>query len=282
MNLATMAAGANGPPLSFPAYITNMVKTQGVMSLYSGLSAGLLRQCFYATSRVGFFELLRDEMAKYRPTDFLSRLVVGVVSGGMAAVISCPAEVTLVRMSNDATMEPAKRRNYTGVSNAFARILREEGVKTFFTGSVHTHLILLASYLSLPITAILRVKTFFTGSTLKQCHALHTNASCIFPLPIYTLRASPPLCLSRSRSRSLIPRSPPYGQIGTLCQPSNVGGCSPGTHPSHHITRPVNTFSKSVLPYPQLILTNHHHYHYRHRRWAHMTSFVAYIAPNMV
>jgi solute carrier family 25 oxoglutarate transporter 11 len=73
-------------------------------------------------------------MAKYRPTDFLSRLVVGVVSGGMAAVISCPAEVTLVRMSNDATMEPAKRRNYTGVGNAFSRILREEGVKTFFTG----------------------------------------------------------------------------------------------------------------------------------------------------
>ena len=167
MNLATMAAGANGPPLSFPAYITNMVKTQGVMSLYSGLSAGLLRQCFYATSRVGFFELLRDEMAKYRPTDFLSRLIVGVVSGGMAAVISCPAEVTLVRMSNDATMEPAKRRNYTGVSNAFARILREEGVKTFFTGSVHTHLILLASYLSLPIPAILRVKTFFTGSVIN-------------------------------------------------------------------------------------------------------------------
>ena len=45
-------------------------------------------------------------------------------------------EVTLVRMSNDATMEPAKRRNYTGVGNAFSRILREEGVKTFFTGSV--------------------------------------------------------------------------------------------------------------------------------------------------
>ena len=78
------------------------------------------------------------------------------------------------------------------------------------------------------------------------------------------------------------PPSLPYGQFGTLCQPSNVGGCSPGTHPSHHITRPVNTFSKSVLPYPQLILTNHHHCHYRHRRWAHMTSFVAYIAPNMV
>ena len=92
MNLATMAAGANGPSLSFGSYLSNMVKTQGVMSLYSGLSAGLLRQCFYATSRVGFFEVLRDEMAKYRPTDFLSRLVVGVVSGGMAAVISCPAE----------------------------------------------------------------------------------------------------------------------------------------------------------------------------------------------
>jgi hypothetical protein len=54
---------------------------------------------------------------------------------GLAAIISCPAEVTLVRISNDATQPADKRRNYTSVGNAFQRILREEGVKTFFSGS---------------------------------------------------------------------------------------------------------------------------------------------------
>ena len=132
MNLAIMSG--NGAQLSFVNYLRTMVKEQGVLSLYSGLEAGIVRQIFYATSRFGLFEVLRDEMAKYRPTDIWSRLSVGVVSGGMAALISCPAEVTLVRMSNDSTLEPSKRRNYTGVVNAFQRILKEEGVKTFFTG----------------------------------------------------------------------------------------------------------------------------------------------------
>lgn len=53
----------------------------------------------------------------------------------MAAIISCPAEVTLVRISNDATQPIDKRRNYKGVIDAFQRILKEEGVKTFFRGS---------------------------------------------------------------------------------------------------------------------------------------------------
>ena len=112
MNLAMMSG--SGAQLSFVNYLRTMVKEQGVLSLYSGLEAGIVRQIFYSTSRFGLFEVLRDEMAKYRPTDIWSRLSVGVVSGAMAALISCPAEVTLVRMSNDSTLEASKRRNYTG------------------------------------------------------------------------------------------------------------------------------------------------------------------------
>ena len=46
---------------------------------------------------------------------------------GIAALISCPAEVTLVRISNDQTLPAESRRNYKGVSDAFSRILKEEG-----------------------------------------------------------------------------------------------------------------------------------------------------------
>jgi len=38
-------------------------------------------------------------------------------------------------MSNDSTQLPDKRRNYKGVIDAFRRIIREEGPKTFFSGS---------------------------------------------------------------------------------------------------------------------------------------------------
>jgi solute carrier family 25 oxoglutarate transporter 11 len=131
MNLAS----ASGQKLSFLPYMTSTIKESGFLSLYTGLSAGILRQTCYATSRFGLFEVFRDEMAKYRPTDIWSRLSTGMVSGGIAALISCPAEVTLVRISNDNTLPPESRRNYKGVADAFKRILNEEGVKTFFSGS---------------------------------------------------------------------------------------------------------------------------------------------------
>ena len=79
MNLATASGNAK---VSFIPYLTSTIKTHGVLNLYSGLGAGLLRQVFYSTSRYGFFEVFRDELAKHRPTDFLSRLVAGVTSGG--------------------------------------------------------------------------------------------------------------------------------------------------------------------------------------------------------
>lgn len=49
-------------------------------------------------------------------------------------MVSCPAEVSLVRMSNDASLPVDKRRNYRNVFDAFYRILKEEGPSGFFRG----------------------------------------------------------------------------------------------------------------------------------------------------
>jgi solute carrier family 25 (mitochondrial oxoglutarate transporter), member 11 len=133
MNLT--AAKADGKSDSFFTYIKKVQSERGFMSLYQGLEAGIVRQIFYATSRFGLFEVIRDRLAEHRETDVYSRLLAGCSSGGLAALISCPAEVTLVRISNDATLPVDQRRNYKGVLNAFQRILSEEGPKTFFRGS---------------------------------------------------------------------------------------------------------------------------------------------------
>ena len=129
-----LSAGA-GPPKSFGVFATELVKAEGVGSLYAGLSAGCLRQVFYATARLGLYETFRDMAAQYRKTDFAQRFALASVSGGCAALISCPVEVCLVRMSNDASMPAAERRGYTGVADAMMRIVKEEGVPAFFRGS---------------------------------------------------------------------------------------------------------------------------------------------------
>eukprot|EP00929_Paragymnodinium_shiwhaense_P040301 TRINITY_DN21057_c0_g1_i1.p1 TRINITY_DN21057_c0_g1~~TRINITY_DN21057_c0_g1_i1.p1 ORF type:complete len:300 (+),score=56.52 TRINITY_DN21057_c0_g1_i1:70-969(+) len=133
MNLAAMQNP--GISLSVPGFFSQTVKEKGFMSLYNGLGAGIMRQVFYASSRYGLFQIFRDNMAKYREVDFFSRLFCAVASGGIAAMISCPCEVSLVRMSNDATLPPEKRRNYASVVNCATRIASEEGVGAFWRGS---------------------------------------------------------------------------------------------------------------------------------------------------
>jgi len=116
--------------------LRGMVQKQGLMSVYDGLSAGILRQVFYATSRFGLFETFRDMLHEYRgKTDFASRVCTGLVSGGIAAYISCPMEVAVVRMSNDSSLPPEERRNYKSVYDTATRIIKEEGVGAFWRGS---------------------------------------------------------------------------------------------------------------------------------------------------
>ena len=62
-------------------------------------------------------------------------VVIGAATGGMAAYMSCPMEVAVVRLSNDATLPLAERRNYKGVVDTATRIVKEEGVGAFWRGS---------------------------------------------------------------------------------------------------------------------------------------------------
>ena len=133
MNLATMGANA-GPQLSFAEFSSKLIKNEGFMSLYNGLGAGCLRQVFYATSRYGLFEKFRDVCAQYRKTDFAQRFATASVAGGCAAVISCPVEVCLVRMSNDASLPVEQQRGYKSVFDAVVRIAKEDGLSAFYRG----------------------------------------------------------------------------------------------------------------------------------------------------
>lgn len=66
----------------------------------------------------------------------VASVLVGAVTGATAAAISCPMEVATVRMSNDATLPAAERRNYTGMVDIFKRIYTEEGAAAFYRGCV--------------------------------------------------------------------------------------------------------------------------------------------------
>lgn len=137
----TIAVRSNLASVSGKTFsLCKTLKTDGFSrsfsSLYDGITAGIARQILYATSRFGLFETFRDLLHEYRgKTDFASRVCVGAVTGGIAAYISCPMEVCVIRMSNDSSLPANERRNYKSLPDTFTRILKEEGGTAFWRGS---------------------------------------------------------------------------------------------------------------------------------------------------
>ena len=52
------------PKPSFANILSQMIKNEGIGSIYSGISASLSRQCVYGTARIGLHRTFSDAMVK--------------------------------------------------------------------------------------------------------------------------------------------------------------------------------------------------------------------------
>jgi solute carrier family 25 oxoglutarate transporter 11 len=123
-----------------------IIANEGIKGLYSGVSAGLLRQFFYGTSRFGFFNVFQDAVLVYHKNNnktmmatsgrltFTENLLCALAAGGLAGVIGNPADVALTRMAADAKSEPSKRRNYRNGLHAMYRCFKDEGFQGIMKG----------------------------------------------------------------------------------------------------------------------------------------------------
>lgn len=132
-----------GPRPSAVGVARDIVTSGKVLDLYTGLSAGLLRQAVYTTARLGFFDtfiktLNKNAETANRSVSFAERAGAGLAAGGFAAVIGNPADLALVRMQSDGLKPVDKRSNYRGVVDALLRISRAEGVGSLWAGAFPT------------------------------------------------------------------------------------------------------------------------------------------------
>lgn len=139
MQLAGQGTKAREYKTSFHCLVS-ILKNEGVGGVYTGLSAGLLRQATYTTTRLGIYTILFEKMtsADGRPPNFFLKAVIGMTAGAVGAFVGTPAEVALIRMTADGRLPLEERRGYTNVFNALARITREEGLTTLWRGCVPT------------------------------------------------------------------------------------------------------------------------------------------------
>ncbi|KAG9450793.1 hypothetical protein H6P81_010758 [Aristolochia fimbriata] len=142
------------PPKVGPVSVgIRIVKTEGVPALFSGVSATVLRQTLYSTTRMGLYEILKNGWTdpETKTIPLTKKIAAGLIAGGVGAAVGNPADVAMVRMQADGRLPAAQRRNYKSVVDAIGQMTRSEGVRSLWRGSsltVNRAMIVTASQLA--------------------------------------------------------------------------------------------------------------------------------------
>lgn len=111
-----------------------IIAKEGFPTLYRGLTAGLLRQATYTTTRMGIFRGLSNHYGKDKKLSLQAKAAIGLVAGGVGSFVGNPCDLALIRMQGDHTLPMAERRNYKNVIDALYRIAKEEGILSWWKG----------------------------------------------------------------------------------------------------------------------------------------------------
>jgi solute carrier family 25 oxoglutarate transporter 11 len=130
--------GLKGRVSPFPI-LKEIYQTSGIRGFYKGLDSSIVRQLLFGTVRIGIYKTMFDKVKETEGyVSPAKKIAIGVISGFIGAVVGNPADVALVRMQADPGLPLADRRNYKNVFDALSRIVREEGVKSLWKGSLPT------------------------------------------------------------------------------------------------------------------------------------------------
>lgn len=86
----------------------SIIRKQGISALYSGISASLLRQLTYSTTRFGIYEMGKQTFGN--DLDFLGKILLAGGAGACGGVVGTPADMVNVRMQNDIKLPLEQRR----------------------------------------------------------------------------------------------------------------------------------------------------------------------------
>jgi len=184
--------------------IQTVVSREGVLGLYQGIGAALLRQATYTTGRLGVYTYLNDTYRnRYNRTPNLpASMGIGMIAGACGAFIGTPAEVALIRMASDGRLPLNERRNYKNVFNALSRITKEEGLTALWRGSFPTvgramvvNMTQLASYT--------QFKTYFKNGPLQMDEGIKLHFAASMLSGLLTTIASMPLDIAKTRIQNM-------------------------------------------------------------------------------
>ncbi|CAF0979042.1 unnamed protein product [Rotaria magnacalcarata] len=107
---------------------------EGVRTLYSGVSAALLRQATYGTIKIGIYQKMKRLFADdIRQEKLYINVLNGMFSGALANAIANPTDLLKIRMQANHPSVQGK-----GLFTAMASIAKKEGVRGLWSGVLPT------------------------------------------------------------------------------------------------------------------------------------------------
>uniref|UniRef100_UPI00398F3721 mitochondrial dicarboxylate carrier-like isoform X1 n=2 Tax=Pristiophorus japonicus TaxID=55135 RepID=UPI00398F3721 len=115
----------------------NVIRNDGILALYNGLSASLCRQMTYSLTRFAIYETARDRLnsGNNQPLPFYQKVLLGAFGGFAGGFVGTPADMVNVRMQNDMKLPANLRRNYKHALDGIYRVFQEEGLRKLFSGA---------------------------------------------------------------------------------------------------------------------------------------------------
>ncbi|ESK86234.1 dicarboxylic acid transporter [Moniliophthora roreri MCA 2997] len=193
------------------------VTESGLRSLYTGLSASLLRQMSYSLVRIGSYEEIKSRMSRHGKPTTPQLLLAASFAGALGGIAGNPADILLVRMTSDPIKPPEKRYNYSNAITGLISLIKEEGVKGLARGvgpNTARAILMTASQVGSYDyfkSILLNKHILFTNYQLRDSLLLHSIASCLAGTLATTVCS--PVDVLRSRVMS---SSSNYGAIQIL------------------------------------------------------------------
>ncbi|CAI9718126.1 mitochondrial dicarboxylate carrier-like [Octopus vulgaris] len=116
--------------------LARIIKTDGILGFYNGLTASLLRQLTYSLTRFAIYDVMKKNLVEGNQVmPFYQKVLTAGLSGAIGGVVGTPADLVNVRMQNDIKLPHDKRRNYKHAIDGLYRVVREEGPARMFNGA---------------------------------------------------------------------------------------------------------------------------------------------------
>ncbi|KAA1468394.1 mitochondrial carrier [Dentipellis sp. KUC8613] len=183
------------------------IKSSGFRSLYTGVSASIMRQMSYSLVRLGAYEEMKRYLLHGGQASTGALLLAAMAAGGIGGVAGNPADVLLVRMTSDMTRQPKDRYNYSNAISGLISLVKSEGfhglTRGIGTNTLRAVLMNGSQVGSYDFfkTYLLRHPIPLTNYQLEDNIGLHTVASCLAGTVATTVCAPADVMKSRLMSQ---------------------------------------------------------------------------------